>query len=389
MDESNIQSKRDDYPVALAPDTGTTSQQSPHALEIGIRWSKPMPPVPSQTDPQPSPPPPPPIRKSFTSYPTSISSKSPASSIIGNTGYSAKDTTSETTGRKRASISTQTRDSSRYSRGSESFHTAPPSRASLDTVKSPAEASIVRRLSGMEGSSRPLSRYSHQREPSNTQYTPRISLDNSHSEHNEGEEEEEEEEEEEQEEEELSNSHSTLAQPTANSPSSISDHANDVPFTPHSAGTPVHGSPSPSTENYPPSSFIFPLGRTHSPIVRPATAASGTTTAPPYSPGPYRQRRDTSASSQTYETLPSYHSRRSTQTLTDMALPTTTHNFRSLPPLPPLPPFISLSSILLTPSFAASPSSSMPNTPNTPALPEREEESTTGGPDSDQPERSD
>ncbi|KAK1235533.1 hypothetical protein PQX77_001237 [Marasmius sp. AFHP31] len=381
-----VLSKRDGCLVTLTPDTGTTLQQSPQSLEVGIRWSKPMPPVPNHSDtssPSPSPPPPPPIRKSFTPHPTSISSHSPASSMIGNTGYSAKDTASEITGGKRESILTETRDSSRYSRRSESFHTAPPSRTSLDTVKSPAEASIVRRLSGMDRSSRPLSRYSQQREPSETQYTPRISTDNSHSEHEEGEEEEEEEEEE------LSSPHSSLDQPPNDSPSPTSDHTNDVPFTPHSMGTPVQESPSPSIENYPPSSFMFPLSRTHSPIVRPPTAASSTTTAPPYSPGPYRRRRDTSASSQTYETLPSYHSRRSTQTLADMALPTTTHNFRSLPPLPPLPPFISLSSILLTPSFSSSPSSSIPNTPNTPALPGREGESTTGGSDGDQPQRSD
>ncbi|KAJ8081307.1 hypothetical protein PM082_007142 [Marasmius tenuissimus] len=106
--------------------------------------------------------------------------------------------------------------------------------------------------------------------------------------------------------------------------------------------------PPSSNEDHPPSSFTFP-GRSPSPSTRPPTAVSSLTTAPPYSAGPYLDRRDTITSSQTYETLPSYHSRQSTQTLADMGGPSTPRNIRSLPPLPTLPPFPFLSSIRAAP----------------------------------------
>ncbi|KAF9262774.1 hypothetical protein L218DRAFT_381541 [Marasmius fiardii PR-910] len=104
------------------------------------------------------------------------------------------------------------------------------------------------------------------------------------------------------------------------------------------------------------------------------SVAASTPTVPPYpySPYSYRPRHDTLASNRTYETLPSYHSRRSSQTLADIMAPgpSTPRNgnsyIRSLPPLPPLPPFISLSSILLTPGSVGF--TTAPNSPDTPTL---------------------
>ncbi|KAK1235536.1 hypothetical protein PQX77_001240 [Marasmius sp. AFHP31] len=108
--------------------------------------------------------------------------------------------------------------------------------------------------------------------------------------------------------------------------------------------------PSPSAQRYPPVSYAF-SDRSRSPISRSSTTASSTPTVPPYSAGPYpfNGRRDTLSSDHTYETLPSYHSRRSTQTFLSMS----THGVRSLPPIPPLPPSASLSSVP-SPSFPAS-----------------------------------
>ncbi|KAK1235534.1 hypothetical protein PQX77_001238 [Marasmius sp. AFHP31] len=349
--------------VTIAANTDKRMIQTP--LEISVSSSELVPPLPNQSA---APPPPPPVRKSFAPQLSSISTQSSASSMIENPGHSTNETASEANGEEQGSVLTKTQDSSRYSQGSESFYTAAPSHASVDTARSPTQAGIGG-FSGIDGSIR-RSLYSHRRSPSNARHTPPLSSNSSHLDHEGGEEGEEVE---------VPNSpHFSLGEPADSPLSSTGDHSDDAPFTSHTAGTPVHESPPPSVESYPPSSFVFP-SRTHSPIVRPPTTASSATTAPPYSPGPYHPyrglRRDTLASNQTYETLPSYHSRRSTQTLADMVLPTTTHNFRSLPPLPPLPPFVSLSSILLAPSFASSPSSSVPNTPdisNIPASPERE-----------------
>ncbi|KAK1225540.1 hypothetical protein PQX77_011510 [Marasmius sp. AFHP31] len=139
------------------------------------------------------------------------------------------------------------------------------------------------------------------------------------------------------------NSHSSPAQPASN-PHSISDPSDDVPFTPRSMGTPALESPPLFNKNYPPSSFVS-SSRPDSPISRPPSAVSSATTAPSYSAGSYqRVRSDTLASTQTYETLPSYRSRRNTQIFvdSDMPLPTTPRTkFRPLPPLPSVPSFVS------------------------------------------------
>ncbi|KAJ8083420.1 hypothetical protein PM082_009292 [Marasmius tenuissimus] len=126
---------------------------------------------------------------------------------------------------------------------------------------------------------------------------------------------------------------------------------------PAALNSPADHQSSPSSERYPPSSYTF-SDRSRSPISRPPTAASSTPTAPPYSAGSYsfHERRGTLSSDQTYETLPSYHSRRSTPTLAMMAGPSTARNVRSLPTIPPLPSSASLSSVTSSPSFPASPS---------------------------------
>ncbi|KAL0061294.1 hypothetical protein AAF712_011870 [Marasmius tenuissimus] len=118
-----------------------------------------------------------------------------------------------------------------------------------------------------------------------------------------------------------------------NSPPSTSGHSEDGPITPYTTSTPVCDTPP---------SFVS-LRPSDSPIARPLSTISNTTAVPPYSPGDYHPRswRNTFASAQTYETLPSYHSRRSTRTLNEMAPIPTTRNIRSLPPIPPLPPFVS------------------------------------------------
>ncbi|KAK1235530.1 hypothetical protein PQX77_001234, partial [Marasmius sp. AFHP31] len=132
------------------------------------------------------------------------------------------------------------------------------------------------------------------------------------------------------------NSHSSLFQPASN-PHSISDPSDDVPFTPRSMGTPALESPPPFNKNYPPSSFVS-SSRPDSPISRPPSAASSTTTAPSYSGGSYqRVRSDTLASTQTYETLPSYCSRRNTQIFIDSGMPLSTTPRAKFRPLPPLP----------------------------------------------------
>ncbi|KAK1235517.1 hypothetical protein PQX77_001254 [Marasmius sp. AFHP31] len=121
---------------------------------------------------------------------------------------------------------------------------------------------------------------------------------------------------------------------------------------PAASNSPSPRQPSPSSERSPPSSYTF-SDRSRSPITRPSTAVSS---VPPYSAGPYSfdERRDTLLSDHSYETLPSYHSRRSTQTFATTSGLSTSRGVRSLPPIPPLPP--SLSSIISSsPSFPASP----------------------------------
>ncbi|KAJ8083410.1 hypothetical protein PM082_009282 [Marasmius tenuissimus] len=243
--------------------------------------------------------------------------------------------------------------------------------------------------SRINDSSRPLRLYNHQRKPSETHYTPPLFSDNLHSEDKEEEGEETEEEDarsrspiilraqavvgalranfrtgiikrqlsvstlfkrrqrEHRVSWELNGQHSSLGEP-ANNPlahSPTSDPSEDVPLTPRSAGTQVPDSPSPlSITNHHPSSFTFP-SRSDSPISRPPSAASSTTIAASHSAGPYhRVNYDTLAKSQTYETLPSYRSRRNTQIFTDLEVPlprTPRTRIRPLPPLPSQPPFVS------------------------------------------------
>ncbi|KAK1235532.1 hypothetical protein PQX77_001236 [Marasmius sp. AFHP31] len=174
----------------------------------------------------------------------------------------------------------------------------------------------------LSGPERP-SRYRQERKPSDAWYTPPLTSDNSHSERarEDGEEEEG-----------WDNLDLPLSE-SANNPPSTSDHSEDGPTTPPTTNTPVRDTPSP---------FVF-LNRSDSPIVRPLSAVSSTITVPPYTQGAHNPRswRDTLASAQTYETLPSYHSPRSTRTLADMAPIPTTRNIRPLPSIPPLPSFIS------------------------------------------------
>ncbi|KAJ8083419.1 hypothetical protein PM082_009291 [Marasmius tenuissimus] len=121
---------------------------------------------------------------------------------------------------------------------------------------------------------------------------------------------------------------------------------------PATLNSPSDRRPSPSSERSPPSSYTL-SDRSRSPISRPSTAVSS---VPPYSAGPYSfgEWRDTLLSDHTYETLPSYHSRRSTQTFATTSGLSTSRGVRSLPPIPPLPP--SLSSVISSsPSFPASP----------------------------------
>ncbi|KAJ8083409.1 hypothetical protein PM082_009281 [Marasmius tenuissimus] len=118
----------------------------------------------------------------------------------------------------------------------------------------------------------------------------------------------------------------------------------DVPFTPPSTGTPIPESPSSPTtiDSHPPSSFEFP-SRSDSYISRPPSEVpSYTTTAPPYPY--YRVRCDTHSSTQSYETLPGYQSRRSTPVSTDPDVPlpmAPRTKIRPLPPVPSVPPFVS------------------------------------------------
>ncbi|KAJ8083412.1 hypothetical protein PM082_009284 [Marasmius tenuissimus] len=163
-------------------------------------------------------------------------------------------------------------------------------------------------------------RYSPQDEPSDARYTSPLSPDSSVLGF-----------EEEAKEKDPGSPHTPLGEP-ADTPPSTSDRSGDVTGT--SASTPVH--------NLPPS-LVF-LDRSDSPIVRPLSVVSSATTVPPYFLGDHpRSRRDTLASTRTYETLPSYHSRRSTRLLSDsdMVPNPTTRNIRPLPPIPPLPSFIS------------------------------------------------
>ncbi|KAK1227737.1 hypothetical protein PQX77_009247 [Marasmius sp. AFHP31] len=156
-------------------------------------------------------------------------------------------------------------------------------------------------------------------------------------------------------------------------------HSDDFPL-PRLPSTvlnsPTEHRSSPSSERYPPSSYAF-SDRSRSPISRPPTAASSTPTAPPYSAGSYsfNERRGTLSSDQSYETLPSYHSRRSTQMLAVMSGLSTARNIRSLPPTPPLPIFASLSPVIPSPAFPASPPGL-----NTPAPSGREGRITTESP---------
>ncbi|KAG7096008.1 hypothetical protein E1B28_006690 [Marasmius oreades] len=102
--------------------------------------------------------------------------------------------------------------------------------------------------------------------------------------------------------------------------------------------------------------IMTPFPSSSSPTAPPTPSEpSSTPTVPSYTEGPYayRRRHDTLASYGTYETLPSYHSRRSSQTLAELMNfgPPTPRHVRSLPPLPPLPPFAMLSaSIFSTPN---------------------------------------
>ncbi|KAL0061297.1 hypothetical protein AAF712_011873 [Marasmius tenuissimus] len=335
-------------PITLPPNTVTSTQQS--SLENNAHPTR-VPPLPIQTDT------PPPNGESFAPQ---QSSRSFASSMIGNTGYSIEETAAQTTGGKRVSILAEARDSSRHSQGSESFHTAPPSRASLDTVKSLSRTGVGHRT----GTNDPLrpSQCNRRHEPSHARCTLPLTSDNSHSSDNEEGVEEDE-------------GQGFPLRELAICPPLTNGHSEDVPLAPQSTSIAAHDTP-PSTENYRLSLFAIP-SRPDSPIARPPTAAS-TTTAPPYSPGAYhlyRPRRDTFTSNQsyqTYETLPSYHSVRSTQTLTDMTAPPSTSctNIRSLPPLPSLPPFASSSAVSLSPSISTS--LATPHSPGRPVSPVRE-----------------
>ncbi|KAG7096010.1 hypothetical protein E1B28_006692 [Marasmius oreades] len=102
---------------------------------------------------------------------------------------------------------------------------------------------------------------------------------------------------------------------------------------------------------------MTPFPNSSSPTPPTPSVSSSTPTIPPYTEGPYAygQRRDTLASYGTYETLPSYHSRSSSQMLTEVLNgPPTPRHVRSLPPLPPSLPFAHLSaSILSTPNSSS------------------------------------
>ncbi|KAK1219791.1 hypothetical protein PQX77_017478, partial [Marasmius sp. AFHP31] len=192
---------------------------------------------------------------------------------------------------------------------------------SLSLQEDATKGSSKDSLSGIDGSSRP-SRYRQERKPSDARYTPPLTFDNLHSERAR----------EDGEEEGWSNLDLPLVE-SANNPPSTSGHSEDSPITPHTTTASVCDTPPP---------FVLP-SRSDSPIARPLSAVSSATTVPPYTQGGYSPRswRDTLASAQTYETLPSYHSRRSTRTLTIMAPIPTTRNVRPLPPIPPLPSFVS------------------------------------------------
>ncbi|KAL0573534.1 hypothetical protein V5O48_008419 [Marasmius crinis-equi] len=328
---------RNTIPMNLTPPYDLARQPSP--LVTNIQLTKSLPSLPNDTDQVA------PARRSLMVKEAPSASRSP--SMFVSTGYSTTETSSTLTSKKRESVSTETR-SGRTSVGAETFRTAPASRSSVDTMmtpleepQSPAVDVPIQRLS--QGHQRVMSSYVQSTPPS------------------------------EEEEEDLPSREHELRNPDspANEHYDIPTHPNQrtddtSPTSPMPPpDMPEDEPPSPVNASYPPSSFTFPT-LPHPPPSRSPSASSSTPTVPPYS-GPYshRERRDTLASNRTYETLPSYHSRRSTQTLADMVVPPSPRNIRSLPPLPPLPPFISLASVLLTPTF----SSDFPHTPNTPVSP--------------------
>ncbi|KAL0061298.1 hypothetical protein AAF712_011874 [Marasmius tenuissimus] len=292
-----------------------------------------MPPLPNQPGPRPL------SRESVLTPRGSMRSLS--SSIIGNTGYStdAEEVTPDitTTGAKRDSGATKAR-SIRYSLATESLHSASASRASFDGTKSLPRTDLARLSTNY---SLRLSRHSQRPEPSYSgsafPSSNNLRL-------------------EQEEEEQPSDPYLPRVDHDVNTPPPNNGRSDDDPRTPASTHAPVSETPPSSNESHPPSSFPFP-GGSQSAIARRPTATSNSTSVPPYSAGPYRERRDTITSNGTYETLPSYHSRRSTQNLADMGVPPISRIVRSLPPLPALPalpPFTSSSPILLGPSTSTS-----------------------------------
>ncbi|KAJ8083436.1 hypothetical protein PM082_009310 [Marasmius tenuissimus] len=224
------------------------------------------------------------------------------------------------TGTKLDSALIETRQS-RCSLASESFRTASASRASLDTVKlpppiGPACLSTTRSL-------RP-SRRSQLLGPGYAHPLPSPSSDDSFVEQ-------------EGVGKDPSNQRSPRAEHVAHPPCSNNNRTDNVPRALAPPYKPATQTLLSLDRTHPPSSFTFPVGPQS--ISRSPIATSSSTATPAYSASPYRERRDTLASNQTYETLPSYHSRRSTQALADMTISSTPHNMRSLPSLPALPLF--------------------------------------------------
>ncbi|KAK1235535.1 hypothetical protein PQX77_001239 [Marasmius sp. AFHP31] len=306
-----------------------------------------MPPLPNQPDSRPL--------STKSALTPRRSMRSLSSSIIGNTGYStdAEEATPviTETRAKRNSVSTEAH-SIQYSLATESLHSASASRASLDETRSLPRTDLARRSTNH---SLRLSRHSQRLEPSYSRSTALPSSANLRLEQ--------------EEEEQLSDPCLPRDERDDNTSPSNDGRSDDVPRTPAFTYTPASETPPSSNESHPPSSFTLP-SRSQSAVTRRPTASSNSTSVPPYSAGPYRERRDTIASDGTYETLPSYHSRRSTQTHADLGVTPISRIVRSLPPLPALPPFASLSSSLLTPStsnfFLAL------QNPSPPTSPERE-----------------
>ncbi|KAK1228258.1 hypothetical protein PQX77_008703 [Marasmius sp. AFHP31] len=297
--------KRAAPPEAEPPTRSDYTMERQMSLASSFCLSKPVPALPKQPGSRP-------LSRETVALQREFP-KSQSTSIITNAECSVgiEEPVSDVsgTGTKLDSALTETRQS-RYSLASESFRPAPASRASLDTVK------LLPPIGPACLSTTHFPRHSRHGQLLGPEYARPLPLPSSDYLNVEQEEEGGN----------PSKQRSPQGEHVANPPRSN----NNLKLAPKG--------PLSSNGTHPPSSFTFSGGSQPS-ISRSPTAISNSIAAPAYSAGPDRERRDTLASNQTYETLPSYHSRRSTQALTDMTISSTPHTIVSLPPLPALPPF--------------------------------------------------